>query len=62
MGLGQWCGWWQAFLEYRDDILNCIGILGISLTKTKQIGYGLVRAVQKCNAAVMVSQFCGSQP
>jgi hypothetical protein len=38
---------WQAFLEYRDDILNYLDILGISLTKTKQTGYVLVRAVQK---------------
>ena len=49
-------------MEYRDDILNYLGILGISLTVTNQRGYFLVRAVQKCNTAVMVSRFCGSQP
>jgi hypothetical protein len=42
--------------------LNYIDILGISLTKTKQIGYVLVRVVQICNTGVMVSEFCGSQP
>jgi hypothetical protein len=53
---------WQAFLEYRDDILNYIGILGISLTKTKQACYVLVRVVQICGTGVVVSEFCGSQP
>jgi hypothetical protein len=53
---------WRAFLEYRDDILNYIGILGISLTKTKQEGYVLVRVVQIYNTGVMVSKFCGFQP
>jgi hypothetical protein len=42
---------WQAFLEYRDDILNYLGIRSVSLTKTKQRGYVLVRAVQSCSTA-----------
>jgi hypothetical protein len=62
MRLGSGACVWQAFLEYRDDILNYLGVVGMSLIKTKQIGYVLVRAVQNCNTAVMVSRFCGSQP
>jgi hypothetical protein len=62
MRLGSGACVWQAFLEYRDDILNYLGVVGMSLIETKQIGYVLVRVVQICNTGVMVSEFCGSQP
>ena len=42
--------------------MNYLSIRSISLTRTNKIGYVLVRVVHACDTAVMVSEFCGSQP
>jgi hypothetical protein len=36
----------DAFLQYRDDILNHVGILGFSLCETNKGCYGLAGTVQ----------------
>ena len=52
----------DAFLQYRDDILNQIGIFGFLLSETNKECYGLAGTVQFHTLAVWVSDFCDSQP
>jgi hypothetical protein len=52
----------NAFLQYRDDILNHVGILGILLSETNKECYGLAGTVQFRAFAVWVYDFCGFQP
>jgi hypothetical protein len=52
----------DAFLQYRDDILSHVGILGFLLSETNKECYGLAGTVQFRTLAVWVSDFCGLQP
>jgi hypothetical protein len=52
----------DAFLQYRDDILNHVGILGFLLSGTNKERYGLAGTVQFRTFAVWVYDFCDFRP